>query len=161
MATKGGFLQVRVTRDEKRRLERAARAAGLSLSAWVLARALPPGDGGFADACDRLARATDPQPVFATLHDLLATLGADAIAALPAPALAPRSLEAAYVAAMVEVAAQRAGGAPPAWTRTIPPQAVPWFATSLRGLRAHLLLASPPPFRARNLFVDATVGART
>jgi hypothetical protein len=36
----------------------------------------------------------------------------------------------------------------------------PWFASSLKSLRLHLLTASPPPFRRRNLFVDSTIGDR-
>ena len=160
MTTKAEFLQVRVSRAEKRQIERAARAAGVSLSAYVLSRALPPGDGGFARACERLLGASEPQLVFATLHDILAALDGEAISALGAPALDVASFEAAYVAAMVEVAAARAGAAAPAWCRTVQPQPRPWFASSLGGLRAHLLVSSPPPFRARNLFVDATIGAR-
>lgn len=160
MATKGGFLQVRVSRAEKRQLERAARAAGASLSAYLLSRALPPADGGFVRACERLRDAAEPQLVFATLHDILAALPGEAISALGAPSLDVATFEAAYVAAMVEVAAACAKAPPPTWCRSVPPQPRPWFASSLGTLRAHLLVSSPPPFRARNLFVDATVGAR-
>ena len=160
MSTKAEFLQVRVSKSEKRALARAAASAGLSLSAFVLARALPPDDGGFARACERLKTAAEPQLVFASLHDALASLDPEAIGALPVPALELSSFEAAYVASMVEVAAVRAGARAPAWCRSVPAQARPWFASALVNLRAHLLTSSPPPFRSRNLFVDASVDAR-
>lgn len=65
-----------------------------------------------------------------------------------------------YVAAMVEHAAQRAGVAPPSWTRAVAPLEEPWFASPLARHRPHLLRVSPVPFRRRNLFVDSTVGDR-
>jgi hypothetical protein len=40
------------------------------------------------------------------------------------------------------------------------PLAEPYFATSLKSLREHLLVAAPIPFKRRNIFVDASVGAR-
>ena len=93
MSTKAEFLQVRVSRSEKRALARAAATAGLSVSAFVLARALPPDGTAFARACDRLKSAAEPQAVFATLHDLLATLDAAAFEALPSPALERATFE--------------------------------------------------------------------
>jgi hypothetical protein len=34
------------------------------------------------------------------------------------------------------------------------------FGSDLQSLRLHLLTHSPPPFLARNIFVDATLGDR-
>lgn len=65
-----------------------------------------------------------------------------------------------YVAAMVELASQRKGGDPPAWTREIEPLDEPWFATDLPGLRLYLLRSAPVVFKRRNLFVDASIGDR-
>jgi hypothetical protein len=65
-----------------------------------------------------------------------------------------------YVAAMVEQAAAQRKRSAPAWTRNVVPLDEPWFATRLRGLRLHLLRASPVPFKRRNIFIDAGVGAR-
>ena len=65
-----------------------------------------------------------------------------------------------YVAAMVEQAAEQKHLAPPAWVREVTPLDEPHFATPLRGLRLHLLAASPAAFKRRNIFVDAGIGAR-
>jgi hypothetical protein len=61
---------------------------------------------------------------------------------------------------MVEYACAKRSVAPPAWTRTVTPLPDPVFATALQSLRLHLLTHSPPPFRARNIFIDASVGER-
>jgi hypothetical protein len=42
----------------------------------------------------------------------------------------------------------------------VPPLDEPHFATPLRGLRLHLLRASPVAFKRRNIFVDSSVGDR-
>lgn len=54
---------------------------------------------------------------------------------------------AVYLAARIQVD-------PPEWTQ--PPRALPdpWFASPGLAIRNYLLLSSPAPFRARNLFVD-------
>jgi hypothetical protein len=61
---------------------------------------------------------------------------------------------------MVEYAAARKELRPPDWTADVPPVAEPYFGTDLLTLRAHLLTRSPPPFRRRNIFIDASVGDR-
>jgi hypothetical protein len=65
-----------------------------------------------------------------------------------------------YVTAMVELAAHRAGVAPPLWTMEVLPLSAPMFIDPSLKLRAHLLTASPPPFRRRNIFVDSSLGSR-
>jgi hypothetical protein len=61
---------------------------------------------------------------------------------------------------MVEVAAHQAGVLPPSWAEEVEPLAHPAFIDPSLRLRAHLLTASPPPFRRRNIFIDSTVGDR-
>jgi hypothetical protein len=61
---------------------------------------------------------------------------------------------------MVETAAHRSGVTPPAWTLGVQPLGYPAFGSPLLGLRLHLLLAAPPAFKRRNLFVDSAVGDR-
>jgi hypothetical protein len=65
-----------------------------------------------------------------------------------------------YIAAMVEYGCAQRDVAPPAWTRLIAPLPEPVFGSALISLRLHLLSHSPAPFRRRNIFIDATVGAR-
>jgi hypothetical protein len=95
----------------------------------------------------------------AALNDLLTAAGAEAIATLPPPPIDdPYRLN--YVTAMVELAAHRAGGVPPAWTADVKPLSAPVFIDPSIRLRAHLLTASPPPFRRRNIFIDSSIGDR-
>lgn len=62
---------------------------------------------------------------------------------------------------MVELAAHRRDVPPPAWVRDIKPlEREPHFATSLPGLRLHLLRTSPVPFKRRNIFIDSSIGDR-
>ena len=42
----------------------------------------------------------------------------------------------------------------------IAPLASPVFGSKLESLRLYLLTHSPPPFRRRNIFIDASIGAR-
>lgn len=160
-ARKAAQLQIRVSPAEKAAIQRAARRAGMDMSAYVLARALPAGRDRFealTAACRDRERA---RFALAELNDWLAALGAgelrDALASAP-HGLAPDLAN--YVAAMVEYACGRRGVPPPAWTRSIPPLAEPMFGSELLSLRLYLLSHSPAPFRRRNIFVDASVGSR-
>jgi hypothetical protein len=111
----------------------------------------------------RLSRAVASESAIsyplAELNDLLTAAAAVDIQRLPEPAIAdPYRLN--YVTAMVEVAAHRAGVLPPAWADRVKPLEKPVFVDASLRLRAHLLTASPPPFRRRNIFIDSTVGDR-
>jgi hypothetical protein len=95
----------------------------------------------------------------AELNDLLTAAPAEDIQELPVPLIGdPYRLN--YVAAMVELAAHRAGVVPPLWTASVAPLATPVFIDDSISLRAHLLIASPPPFRRRNIFIDSSLGDR-
>jgi hypothetical protein len=67
----------------------------------------------------------------------------------------------AYLAATAECLALQLGVPGPAWARQ-PDRALrrPWFASRLASLRALLIVESPAPFRARNLFVSANALSR-
>ncbi len=162
MATRSAHLQVRVTAAEKESLKRLARSAGQDLSGYVLARALPLYRLRFEEILRSLGQEDDHRFALAELNDFLTAL---------APVEFPQAVEHAdvapltpfvknYVAAMVEQAAHLKGVPPPSWVRRVTPLEVPRFATALRSLRLHLLGASPVPFKRRNIFVDASVGAR-
>jgi uncharacterized protein (DUF1778 family) len=162
--SKSEQLQIRLTREQKSELKRRARNAGLDVSAFVLSRVLPSAEARFAGIVVGLAEGHDHRFVLAELSDLLASLTspqlASAVANVPAEFWSLDSLLRNYVAAMVEQTCAGAGVALPVWAARVEPLVEPYFATTLRSLRLHLLAASPVAFRRRNIFVDAGVGAR-
>jgi hypothetical protein len=67
----------------------------------------------------------------------------------------------AYLAATAEELARAKKLPTPSWTTAETRQLHrPWFASSLAGLRAVLLLESPASFRSRNLFVSENALSR-
>lgn len=155
-------LQIRVTAAEKAAIERAARQAGLGMSAYVLGRLLPGRAAQWRGLLQELLRSDDKRLALAALSGWLSSLApgelADALQA-PPPAGLPERL-ANTVAAMVEHLCAAAGEHPPAWTRDIAPLAQPAFGSGLKSLRLHLLTSAPAAFRRRNLFVDTVVGGQ-
>lgn len=161
MPGKTTHLQIRIAPRDKTRLRRLASAAGMDLSSYLLARALPDEADRFAALTAELRTAEAPAFVFAELHDLLSRCAAvDFRALVETPPAGLEAWRANYVAAMVETAAHRVGSAPPGWVGAIAPLESPWFATTLRSLRPYLLRVSPPAFKRRNLFIDTTLGGR-
>ena len=163
MDVKSEYLQIRVSSEQKTALKRAARRAGLGMSAFVLARSLPRAQARF----EKLIGSLETEPTkrayaLAELNDLLTELSpsefGDAVANAPLSRLAPYSRN--YVAAMIEQAAHQKGIEPPAWVAEVEPLEEPHFATPLEGLRLHLLSAAPVPFRRRNIFIDSSIGDR-
>ena len=161
-AGRSAQLQIRVTPAEKAQIARAARRAGIGMSEYVLAMALPNQDAQWRDWLRQLVDSGGAKIVLAGLSAWLAGLGARELpGAIEAPP--PRELaefHANYLAAMAELSCSARGVAAPAWTRAVPALARPAFASVLASLRLHLLAHSPAPFRRRNLFVDTTVGGQ-
>ena len=156
-------LQIRISAEDKVRIQERATRAGMDVSKWVMNLVLPPVEREFQTLCRELVmRAHARSYVFAELNDLLGGVtGNDFERAVRyAPEISLPPFEANYLAAMIEYAAISKGVVPPDWTRTVPPLERPWFASSLTSLRLYLLTNSPPPFRRRNLFVDSSVGQR-
>jgi uncharacterized protein (DUF1778 family) len=155
-------IQLRVTPAQKSALVRRARSEGMDLSAWMLRRLAPPARERLEELVDALAKAIAPSFELAAIHDLLSALHrADFDAVTDGLTVSGLdALRANYLAAMVEATAARLERRPPAWVAAVKPLEIPWFASGLLSVRLHLLSSSPAPFRARNLFVDATVGDR-
>jgi hypothetical protein len=162
MTTKSSQIQIRVSPEEKSMLEDLARRSGQGVSAYVLSRALPSARVRFDELLRALARPENRRFALAELNDLLTGLAPaelrEAVAEAHLGELTPYLRN--YVAAMVELASQRGGVAPPDWTREVIPLDQPSFATDLPGLRLHLLRSSPVAFKRRNLFVDSSLGDR-
>ncbi len=162
MPAKTQQLQIRVTPQQKAMLKRQARAAGCDVSAFVLSRLLPDDPNRFAELLRMLQSESDHRYVLAELNDLLHASPpvsfAERVAVADLRGLSPYLQN--YVAAMVEQAAESKQVAPPPWVRDVTPLDTPRFVTPLRSLRMHLLRSAPVPFKRRNIFIDASVGAR-
>ncbi len=155
-------LQIRVGAAEKRELQRRAKAAGMTLSSYILAKAFPPKAEAFQHLLEELAEAQEPSFALASLSDFLVRLSAHELGTVLLPPRRARlsPFLCAYVAAMVEHRASSEQARVPIWVLNSPGLEKPWFASELRGLRLHLLTTSPAAFRRRNLFIDASVGDR-
>lgn len=155
-------LQIRVSAAQKGAIRRAAEQAGLDMSAFVLSRALPTPAIRFHECIEDCAGPAPPAFGLAELNTLLTDWTAaqlrDAIAVAPTARLTPFLCN--YIAAMIEQACERRAVRVPGWVRAIEPLPEPFFGSALKSLRLHLLTHSPPPFRRRNIFIDATVGDR-
>lgn len=162
MPAKTQQLQIRVTPQQKAALKRQARAAGCDLSTFVLSRLAPAAPQRFAEIVRALRSDADQRFALAELNDFLRACPrmefAEAVAVAAVDGLTEYLQN--YVAAMVEEAAEQKQVAPPAWVRDVVPLDAPRFVTPLKTLRLHLLRSAPVPFKRRNIFVDAGVGAR-
>jgi uncharacterized protein (DUF1778 family) len=162
VTTKSQQLQIRVTPRQKAALKRSAAAAGLDVSTWVLARVLPHESDRFRDLLRLLEVDANRRFVLAELNDFLHACAPVEFSAAVGEAsldnLSPMLQN--YVAAMVELSASQKMLAPPSWVRDVLPLGEPYFATSLKSVRPYLLRVSPVPFKRRNIFIDASIGAR-
>lgn len=162
-STKTEYLQIRVTLAQKKQIKRAARLAGVPVSTWILSKILNDKTTVFQGYLAQLAQHDHQKLVFAALNDFLSNLPSPefTLALSPPPQAGLLSPYAAnYVAAMIELAAHHKGVLPPLWVNNIKPLDEPHFGTPLLNLRLYLLTHSPPPFRKRNIFIDASVGDR-
>jgi hypothetical protein len=166
VSAKNRQLQIRVSAAQKTVIQRAADRAGMDMSAWVLSKLLPPAGPRFRQlttaVAEQATNAGERRFAFAELNDFLTALAPSEFmnAVREAPADGADPYTANYIAAMVETAAHRHRLPPPAWTEHVAPLEEPVFGTSLMSLRLHLLTAAPPAFRRRNIFIDASIGAR-
>ncbi len=155
-------IQIRVSAAQKTAIQRAAARAGMDMSAYVLAQVLSVPATQFRDCVADCAGSASPRFALAELNSLLSALTAselrDAVAVAPPAGLMP--FLGNYIAAMVEYVCVKRELMVPSWTRAIAPLAEPVFGSDLQSLRLYLLTHSPPPFRSRNIFIDATVGDR-
>lgn len=153
-------LQIRVSPEEKAQILAQAKRAGVPVSEWVLDRVLSPAKLQFHKAVSQIP--VDSTYAFAALNELLQQLKSsqfsEAVADLPSTNLS--SFELNYLAAMVQHTAKAKGARSPSWVYEIPTLTTPHFGSKLKSLQLHLLKNSPPAFKARNIFIDSTVGDR-
>jgi hypothetical protein len=161
MGNRSQQLQIRVTEAQKRAIRTAAERAGVGMSEWVLARALPAPATRLGALIGEVDGA-ESHAAWAEIIELLQGLGGvefdRVLEGLDVDGLSARAAN--YLAALVEMKAAQIDRPPPRWTAGVVPLAMPWFGTELRRLREHLLVHAPVAFRRRNLFIDAAVGDR-
>jgi hypothetical protein len=155
-------LQVRVSAAQKNAIKRAAVRAGRDISSWILSRCLNEQRERFEELIKKLAGTSEPSYVLAEFNDFLAALpNRDFGEVLSGRLPARLDLELSNrVAAMVEYAAHKKNTTVREWPSSAPPLSQPVFDTELQSLRIHLLLYAPPPFKRRNIFLDASIGDR-
>jgi uncharacterized protein (DUF1778 family) len=156
-------LQIRVSAEEKAALRALAERAGTDLSTFVLTRALPRLEREFHMLLHAIAEPARRAIALRELNDLLTDITAGDLGAVCADPWGLERLDERmqnYVAAMVEEAAGHLGVMPPRWTAEVAPLRMPWFNTESKVLRPYLLMASPVPYRRRNIFVESVLGTR-
>ncbi len=155
-------LQVRVMPSEKEAIRRLAKRADMGMSQWILARALPGDLMRFQQLLKQMTADQNRSYVLAEIHDLLQSVSAGELERMVSepPPVMLTPYWGNYIAAMVECTANQKGVRAPSWTSEIKPLESPAFGSDLAGLRLYLLSHSPPCFRNRNIFIDATIGQR-
>jgi len=155
-------LQVRVSPSQKLAIKKQAAQAQMSMSEWILNKVLPSSPMSFQQLIGDLARSEKPGYVFAELLETIGAMSAHEfeLAASEPPEVQLNPYWQNYLAATLEHAAALKHAKAPSWVRDVAPLEQPAFGSSLKGLRLHLLVNSPPSFIARNIFVDSTVGDR-
>jgi uncharacterized protein (DUF1778 family) len=157
-----GQLQIRVNAREKAAIQAAARRAGMDMSAYVLARVLPGVETRAHSLLERMHSAASRKLAMAEFSSMLNELSSvelEQAVRIPPVRTLPDEVR-NYLAAMVELVCARRRVSLPQWTCEVAPLRQPHFASELVGLRLHLLMNSPAPFRRRNLFVDTSVGGQ-
>ena len=161
MSPRTSQLQIRVSPAEKAALKRLASLSGQTVSAYVLAQALPAATHAM-DAALKDLRA-GPHEQAAALAALRRTLVAlsplelvDRLQSVSVADLTP--LMQNRVAALVEEIAHHLGVDPPTWVAAIPPLDHPHFRWPLRSLRPYQLRVSPLSLKRRNVFDPSPVG---
>ncbi len=155
-------IQIRVSPQEKAAIIRYTKAANMGISQWVLSKALPSSQQAFQGLLGQLKSASNPKYILAQIHDMFNATSADEFECMVAqsPSVILSDYLANYVAAMIEYTAAQKGRKSPSWAAQVPPLEIPVFGSDLKSLQLYLLTHSPPPFRRRNIFIDATVGQR-
>ncbi len=160
--TKTEQLQIRVSREEKARIKQSAKRANLPMSDWVLSKLIPSHQQYFQALVKELCTDDGTRYTLSSLNDFLTPLSDGELlsAVSEEPVSLPNQYRSNYLAATIEYACHKNDIEPPEWVNKIDPLDKPVFASELKSLKLHLLIHSPPPFRRRNIFIDASLGDR-
>ena len=158
---KSEYLQIRISKQEKEIIKSSAQMAGIDMSAWILQKVLPEKSKVFINILKKF-KSEESSFVFAELHDFLARLQVhDFELTLDInPNIQLTDFQINYVIAMIAHRAKQLNLSPPDWIKTYPVLSEPYFGTTLKNLRLHLLINSPIAFKQRNIYIDSTIGDR-
>lgn len=160
MAAKTSQLQIRVSPEQKALLKEAAGRSGISVSAYVLRRALPARPDELAPIADRVAdHRRRPRALAELILRLSAVPEGDFEAA--AESVDPAGHTAVVqncLAAAVEHVSRARGAELPRWVAKVQPLSRPHFAWELRSLRPYQMRAALPSFKRRGLYIPAPPG---
>lgn len=159
---KTDFIQIRISKDEKKRFAKLAKLQGQSLSEWIISKLSSDSSSiEIKKIYAKLRKAEDSSYILALLNDYLMNmpelLWNDALKD------SPENIDIenlCYIASMIERATEIRGLELPQWVKDIGPLSKPYFGSKLKNLRMYLLINSPIAFRKRNIFIDASVGDR-
>ncbi len=158
---KSEYLQIRVSKQQKEIIKSTAKSAGVDMSTWVLQQVLHSKSQQFLTILSQFNTLEDSF-IFARLHDFLMDCSqADfeqTVSIKPISKLSDFQIN--YTIAMVCHRAYQLNCSIPNWINDFPILHEPYFATSLKNLRLHLLINSPIAFKQRNIFIDSTLGDR-
>ena len=155
MPARTSQLQIRVSPAEKAALKRLASLSGQTVSAYVLAQALPAATDSLSASLKELrVEPPEPAPDLAPLRRSLSVLPPnefrERLASVNVADLT--NLTQNRVAALVEEVSYNLGIDPPSWVAAIPPLDRPFFRWQLPSLRPHQLRATPVSLKRRNVF---------
>lgn len=157
-------LQIRVSLEQKESIRRRAKASGMEMSQWIISQLFSRLSQNFASLISALASSaqSDRFLAFAAINDFLSECDRDDLRATVehVDCSGLTIFDATYLAAMVESACHQKGIDPPLWVLNMGGLEEPYFGSTLKSLRMHLLVNSPVPFRRRNIFIDSSIGDR-
>jgi len=155
-------MQIRVSLREKKLIREAANRANMNMSDWILKKLFPDLQVRFQELTVALNDSNNRRPALASLNDLFSATSADEFRLMTAdsPQVPLSSINANYLAAMIEYAASHKKVKSPAWVFSISPLSAPYFGSNIKSLRLYLLTHSPAVFRRRNIFIDSSLGDR-
>ena len=161
---KSDYIQIRVSKLEKKAIKTAAYDAGLDMSAYILGHLDIDLGSQWQSLLANLQdlKLEDSHFCWAAIIDFLTPLDANQFQHLFQYAeqwnLDPENQN--YLAATIERKALSLNIPAPKWLSEIAPCAYPYFEDETPKLKQYLLLHGDPVFRRRNIFIDSSIGGR-
>lgn len=160
---KNSQLQIRVSEAQKKSIQQAAGLENRDISSWVLGKLFKSFRVQFLEKINLLfEKPSERKYLLADLADFLTHLDSEGLREVLQTAWFAHQdpFLSNYIAAMLEFCAHQHQIPSGNTLSAIEPLNRPYFGTDLKNLRLYLLQASPPPFRARNIFIDTSLGGR-